>query len=351
MAAEPAPLIPGSNGRGRLPVALRAGLVLLPLAAIACGGSTGGGGDRALRIAVVPKGMTHEFWKSIEAGARRAADELSRDGVRVEVIWKGPFREDDREQQIQVVEGFATQGVDGIVLAPLDRRALVRPVEEARRLGVPTVVVDSDLDSTQIVSFVATDNVRGGELAAEELARLVGGKGKVLLLRYQEGSASTQNREDGFVKTLARFPGITLVDSDQYAGPTRDTGKRAAENLLNRYGSELTGIFTVNETSTAGMLLALEDLSLAGRVSLVGFDATPAFEQALRARTLHGVVVQNPFRMGYLGVKTIVDHLQGRAVPPRIDTGVSMVTAANLDAPEIRQLLRPPAAPAASPHE
>ena len=306
-----------------------------------CGGSPQGG-TRTLRIAVVPKGMTHAFWKTIEAGARRAAEERSRDGVRVEMIWKGPLREDDREQQIQVVEGFASQGVDGIVLAPLDRRALVRPVEEAKRLGVPTVIIDSDLDSTDIVSFIATDNLRGGELAAEEMASALGGKGTVLLLRYQENSASTQNREEGFVRGLKRFPGLTLIESDQYAGPTRDTGKRAAENLLNRHGKDLTGIFTVNETSTAGMLLALEDASLAGRVTLVGFDATPAFEQAIRSGTLHAIIVQNPFNMGYMGVKTMVDHLAGTAVPKRIDTGVAVVTGKNLDQPEIRALVRPP---------
>jgi ribose transport system substrate-binding protein len=307
----------------------------------ACGGGQPSG-ERTLRIAVVPKGMTHAFWKSIEAGARRGAEERSRDGVRVEMIWKGPLREDDREQQIQVIEGFASQGVDGIVLAPLDRRALVRPVEEAKRLGVPTVIIDSDLDSTEIVSFVATDNLRGGELAAEEMARILGGKGTVLLLRYQENSASTQNREEGFIRSLAKFPGVRLIESDQYAGPTRDTGKRAAENLLNRYGRDLDGIFTVNETSTAGMLLALEDAGLAGTVTLIGFDATPAFEAALRAGTLHGLIVQNPFKMGQLGVSTMVDHLSKKRVEQRIDTGVVLVTRANLQQPDIAALIRPP---------
>jgi ribose transport system substrate-binding protein len=320
------------------------GLVVLVTGLILLHGCRGASRDgvRTLRIAVVPKGMTHDFWKTVEAGARRAAADLSADALRVDMIWKGPLREDDREQQIQVVEGFASQGVDGIVLAPLDRRALVRPVEEARRLGVPTVVIDSDLDSTQIVSFIATDNLRSGELAAAEMARALGEQGTVLLLRYQENSASTQNREDGFVRGLRKFPRMTLIASDQYAGPTRDTGKRAAENLLNRYGQDLAGAFTVNETSTAGMLLALEDASLAGRVTLIGFDATPTFEQSIRAGTLHGMVVQHAFNIGYMGVKTMVQHLSGQQVPARIDTGVAVVTRDNLDRPEIRELLRPP---------
>src|SRR2546423_2128200 len=144
---------------------------------------------KKLTIAVIPKGTTHEFWKSIHAGANKAARELSAQGTEVEVIWKGPLREDDREQQIQVVEGFISQGVQGIVLAPLDSRALVRPVEEARRAGVPTVIIDSRLESDSIVSFVATDNRKGGQLGAGRLGELLGGEGKGVLLRYGEGSA------------------------------------------------------------------------------------------------------------------------------------------------------------------
>ena len=300
-------------------------------------------GTRKLTIAVIPKGTTHEFWKSIHAGAIKAAGELSSSGSQVEIIWKGPLREDDREQQIQVVEGFTSQGVNGIVLAPLDNRALVRPVEEAKRAGLPTVIIDSALESNQIASFVATDNRKGGKLAAERMGQLLNGKGKVLLLRYQEGSASTQEREDGFVEELkAKYPAIELISSDQYAGATRDTAKRASENLLNRYGAEVQGIFTPNESSTAGMLLALQDIGKAGTVTFIGFDTSETFTEAMRKKQLHGIVVQNPFNMGYLGVRTMVEHLQGKGVAKLVDTGVTMVTPDNLDAPEIQTLLRPP---------
>jgi ribose transport system substrate-binding protein len=182
------------------------------------------------------------------------------------------MREDDREQQVQVVEGFLSQGVDGIVLAPLDDRALVRPVLEAKRAGIPTVIFDSDLASEEIVSFVATDNYKGGQLGADRLGQLLKGEGKVLLLRYQEGSASTTARENGFLERMKRaFPNIQVISSDQYSGPTRDTAKRASENLLNRYGAELSGIFCVNESSAAGMLLALQDIGKAGQITFVGF--------------------------------------------------------------------------------
>ena len=300
-------------------------------------------GTKKLTIAVIPKGTTHEFWKSIHAGSLKAARELSSPDSEVEVIWKGPLREDDREQQIQVVEGFSSQGVSGIVLAPLDNRALVRPVTEAKRAGVPTVIIDSALESDDIVSFVATDNRKGGMLAAERMGELLGGKGKVLLLRYQEGSASTQDREDGFVETIkAKYPGIQLISSDQYAGPTRDTAKRASENLLNRFADEIQGIFTPNESSTAGMLLALQDIGKAGKVTFLGFDTSETFTEAMRNKQLHGIVVQNPFNMGYLGVKTMVEHLLGKGVEKRIDTGVTLVTPDNMNAAETQALLHPP---------
>src|SRR6185436_5318489 len=285
------------------------------------GGSTPDG-KKKLTIAVIPKGTSHEFWKSIHAGCLKAAGELSAHGTQVDVIWKGPLREDDREQQIQVVEGFSSQGVNGIVLAPLDNRALVRPVEEAKRAGVPTVIIDSALASDEILSFVATDNRKGGSLAAARMGELLGGKGKVLMLRYQEGSASTQDREDGFVEGLKKFPGIELISGDQYAGATRDTAKRASENLLNRYADQVQGIFTPNESSTAGMLLALQDIGKAGKITFVAFDTSEAFTEAMRRKQLHGIVVQNPFNMGYLGVRTMVEQLQGKAVAKRIDTGV-----------------------------
>jgi ribose transport system substrate-binding protein len=320
-------------------------IVLALVGALSCSrnGSVGDSGKKKLTIAVIPKGTTHEFWKSIHAGSNKAASELTAQGTEVEVIWKGPLREDDREQQIQVVEGFTSQGVSGIVLAPLDNRALVRPVEEAKRAGVPTVIIDSGLESNETVSFVATDNRKGGMLAADRLGQLLNGKGKVLMLRYQEGSASTEDREAGFLEQMKKnFPDIELISSDQYAGATRDTAKRASENLLNRFGDVVQGIFTPNESSTAGMLLALQDIGKAGKVMFVGFDASQPFIEAMNNNQLHGFVVQNPFNMGYLGVRSMVEHLQGKPVEKRIDTGVTIVTKDNLQTPEIQTLLHPP---------
>src|SRR6516164_8626796 len=129
-------------------------------------------GGKAYTLAVIPQGSTHEYWKSLHAGAQKAAQELTVSGTAVSIIWKGPLREDDREQQTEVVEGFISRNVNGIVLAPFDSHALVRPVEEAAAAGIPTLIVDSALDSTKIVSYVATDNNQGGVIAADRMGAL-----------------------------------------------------------------------------------------------------------------------------------------------------------------------------------
>lgn len=300
-------------------------------------------GTKKFTLAVVPKGTTHPFWKSVNAGAMKAAADFKSQGVDVDLIWKGPLREDDREQQIQVVEGFISQGVNGIVLAPLDNKALVRPVEEAKRSGIPTVIIDSGLDSDQITSFAATDNRKGGNMAAERLGELLGGKGKVLMLRYLEGSASTTDREEGFLEVIkTKYPNIELVSTDQYAGATRDSAKRTAENLLQRYGDQVTGVYASNEPATTGMLLALQDRGLAGKITFVGFDSSPQFVEAMKNNQMQGIVVQNPFAIGELGVKAMIDSLLGKPVEKRVDTGVMMITPDNLNSPEAQKLLNPP---------
>jgi len=315
--------------------------VLLPLLAIAatgCSSPQGGtaGSATPTRIAVVPKGTTHEFWKSVHAGAVKAARELG-----VEIIWKGPVKEDDRDEQIKVVETFLTQGVAGIVLAPLDDRALAPVVREARARHIPVAIIDSAIESQDLVSFIATDNERAGALAAERLGTVLGGKGDVLVLRYAEGSASTVARERGFLETLAaKYPGVRVVSSNRYGGATTESAYAAAENLLSTYAS-VQGVFCPNESTTFGMLRALEAAGRAGTVRFVGFDASPKLVDALAQGAIDGLVVQNPFRMGELGVRAIVDAVAGHAVEPRVDTGATMVTRDNMSEPAIKTLLAP----------
>jgi ribose transport system substrate-binding protein len=297
-------------------------------------------GDKQF-IAVIPKGTTHEFWKSVHAGAQQAARELN-----VKMVWKGPLKEDDREQQIGLVEYFISSGAAGIALAPLDDTALRAPVTAARQHGIPVVIFDSNLKSEDYASFVATDNYRGGQMAGEYLAKLLGDKGHVILLRYQEGSDSTNRREQGFLDALKTHPQIEVVSANQYGGPTTETAYRASENLLAPHknsNGELTidGIFCPNESTTFGMLRALQDGGFAGKVRFVGFDTSAKLESALHQGQINGLILQNPRRMGYLAVKTLYNSMHGVQVPKLIDTGATLVTKENADQAEIKELLAP----------
>jgi ribose transport system substrate-binding protein len=226
------------------------------------GGSLTGAKRKKWRVMVIPKGTTHEFWKTIHAGAEKAAADLGN----VEVIWQGPTKEDDRTEQIKLVQSAVAAKIDGIVLAPLDSRALVKPVDDAIASGVPVVIFDSALATDKPVSFVATNNYHGGVLAAERLAEVLKGEGKIILVRYMVGSASTEEREKGFTDTIKKYPGIGYLSEDQYAGATSDTAQRTAQSLVTRFRGQVDGIFTPNESSTSGMLRALQDAGmLAGR--------------------------------------------------------------------------------------
>jgi len=315
-----------------------AAIALAGLAGQACGGSAPAkdAKPREPRIAVIPKGTTHEFWKSIHAGAVKASREEG-----AFVIWKGPVREDDRDEQIKVMETFVSQQVDGIVIAPLDSKALVPVLNDARARNIPVAIIDSAVEWDGAVTFVATDNVKAGGLAAERLGTVLGGKGRVMMMRLQEGSASTTERETGFLATLAaKFPGIKVVSSNQYGGATTETGFATAERLLASY-RDVDGVFCPNETTTFGMLLALDAAGRAGKVKFVGFDASPKLVEALEQGKIDGLVLQNPLRMGELGVRLLLSAIRGEKVEQRVDTGATMVTRENMTQPEIRALILP----------
>ena len=291
------------------------------------------GSSKKLTIALIPKGATHEHWKSVHLGARHAAEKFG-----VNIIWKGPIKEDDREEQLQTYETFIAKGVDAICIAPIDDRVFVRPVREALAQAIPTVVFDSALQDTCHISFVSTDNYRGGVLGAERIGTLLGGSGKLIMMRYQEGSAATADREQGFLDTIKKFPGIEIISDNQYSGATTESAYRTSENLLSRF-TEFDAIWTPNESSTFGCLRALQERGLAGNVIFVGFDTSSKLVTAMRDGEIHGLSLQHPFNMGYLSVKTAVDYLRGESVERVIDTGVFMATPDNMDEPDMKSLL------------
>jgi ribose transport system substrate-binding protein len=313
--------------------------LFLIAAMTACGRSSAPSGKPT--IAVIPKGTSHVFWQSIHAGAEKAASEIG-----ATIIWRGPLREDDRASQVSEVEGFISRGVSGIVLAPLDEAALAPPVAEAKRRGIPVVVIDSGLKGNDYVSFVATDNRKGGRLAGEHLAVALRDAGKVVILRYAEGSESTLQREAGFLEAIQSRKGMQILSANQYGGADVEGAYKKSEALLSRYRNAdgslgVDGIFTPNESTTIAMLRVLQDNNWAGKVKFVGFDASDTLVKGLAAGNLDALVLQDPVNMGYLGVKTMAAHLRGENVDTRVDTGVRLITREHMNDPDAKELLHP----------
>jgi ribose transport system substrate-binding protein len=308
------------------------------------------------KIGVVPKGLTHEFWQSIHRGADRAAADLKKEeGLNVEIVWDGPSKESDALDQINIVRNLRNQGIQGLVLAPQDSKQMVPSVQECVSKNVPVVVIDSGLDEAEleknpdlIVKYVATNNFNGGWRAAEELVKVLEKDGKteprVILFRYQIGSESTDQRERGFLKRVEKFnkdegKNINVISKDKYAGATIETAEKEAGPLLGQFRDGIDGIFAVNESATAGMLNAMRKQKQNKNIRLVGFDSSEPLLQAVREGDVDGLIVQDPYRMGYLGVWTLVKHLRGYAVNrdhEQLGTGEEYLTKDNIDTDEMK---------------
>lgn len=324
--------------RGWAFLALLLGFILALAASSACcrEAAPGGPGARKTTLAVIPMGTTHEFWKAIHAGALAAARELG-----VEILWKGPLKEDDRNEQIQIVETLTNAGVDAIVLTPMDDRALVRPVAEAKRAGIPTIIFNSALQGNDFVAYISTDNYKGGVVAAKRVGALLKGRGKAILVRVIASVEGSTKREQGFLDTMrSEFPGVTILSDNQYAGITTETAYQTVENLVSRF-PDVEAIFTPNESTTFGCNRALEDHGLAGKVFHVGFDSSKKLIEALAKKEIYGLVLQDPIQMGYRSVRTAVDYLRGRPYEKTVDTGVFLATPDNMNEPALRRLLSP----------
>jgi ribose transport system substrate-binding protein len=286
----------------------------LALAAVASSPADSG---KKLTFALVPKGTTHQFWQTVKAGAEAAGREFN-----AEILFNGPSKENSVPEQIDIVRNYAAQGVDGVAVAATDKTALVTPVQELLDKGIPVVIVDSAIEPDPSHAFIATDNVAAARLAADEMGRLLNGKGKVAILNFKRGSGTSDERERGFREGIARFPDIQIVASEYTES---DVGNAVAqtESILAA-NPNLDGLFASNEPNVIGAAKVFEDRGKAGQIKL------------------HALIVQDPFKMGYEGIKALAQIARGEGKPEkRIDTGAKVVTRENMNTPEMEKLLHP----------
>ena len=284
-------------------------------------------------MGVIPMGRAHVFWQSIHAGALKASKETG-----IDIEWNGPASEMDISTQIQIVDAMVNKKVNAIAIAPIDRKALVSPIERAAKSGVPVIIFDSPLDTDVFIAQIATDNYRGGQIAGERLATVLNGKGKVAIVGAQAGSASTLAREKGFEEYMrANQPGIQIVDK-RFGESAVAKSLQVAENMLTAY-PDLAGFFASNETGSAGTAQALK--ARGSKIRLVGFDSGPVLEAELRAGVIDALVVQHPFRMGYDSVHCAAKKLRGEPFPRIQSIEPRLVTKQNVDTPEIQEQINP----------
>lgn len=311
-----------------------AGMSMVILLLVALLSGCGRQGNGKLRILVSPKGLVHNFWMSVKAGADSAGKELG-----VEIIWKGPALETDIPGQIAILEDYINKRVDAIVIAATDSRALIPTLQEAADRGIKVITIDSGVESDIPLSFVASDNIKAANIAADVLVKLIGGKGQVACIPFIPGAETSIWRETGFKEGLKKYPDVDLV-AVQYSQADVATAMAVTENILTAW-PDLDGIFAANESGAIGAAQALIARNLQGKVKLVVFDAAPNEIEALESGVAQALIVQQPFEMGYLGVKTAVAAIAGKPVEKRIDTGIKVVTMENFNDPAIQKVLYP----------
>ncbi len=287
-----------------------------------------------LTIAVIPKAVSQQFWTTVRMGA----DAMGQEG-NAQIIWKGPSSETDIAGQKSIVEDFITQKVSAIVLAACDADALVETIKKAEAAGVPVITIDSGVKWDEVRSLVATDNVAGAKKAGETLVELIGGHGPVALIPFVKGAASSEQREEGFKAALKEAKGIELV-ATRYSESDVGKGKSVTQDILTSQ-PDLAGIFAANEGGAVGAANALKEMGKAGKVKLVGFDGSPDEIELLKQGVIQALVIQDPYKMGHEGVRQALQAAAGKPVEKRVDTGVVVVTKANLESPEVQKLLNP----------
>ncbi|MGL3607522.1 ABC transporter substrate-binding protein [Rhizobium sp. G187] len=290
-------------------------------------------------IPIIVKDTTSFYWQIVLAGARAAGKDL---GVSVPEL--GAQSESDINGQISILENAVAGKPAAVVISPTEFKALGKPIDEAAK-SVPIIGIDSSADSKAFTSFLTTDNVQGGRIAADGLAAAIKeatGKeeGEIAIITSLPGVGSLDQRHEGFMEQIkAKYPGLTVV-ADKYADGQATTGLNMMTDLITA-NPNLVGVFASNLIMAQGVGQAIAENKLGDKIKVIGFDSDEKTVGFLKEGVLAGLVVQDPYRMGYDGVKTALAVSKGEKVETFVDTGANLVTKANMAEPKIDALLNP----------
>jgi len=305
---------------------------------IACGSKEKteekGSAKKVDRVAIVSKGYQHEFWRTVEAGAQKAADELG-----IEMSYIGPEKESEIGKQVSMVENEILKKPTALLLAALDQNAL-RPVAQQIVDGGATLVTfDSNIAGGIESSFVATDNVQVGAKAAQKMIKLIGEEGIVGVIAHNAGTSTAIERTNGFIDEMKKYPKIKLL-STKYSDGDKLKALSITQDIVTA-NPQIKGVYGTNEGAAVGVGRAIAEMGKSDSIVVVGVDSSAEEVTLLKEGSIKAMVVQNPFNMGYMAVKTAMSAARGEKIEKRIDTGSTVVTLENLETEEIQKILYP----------
>lgn len=317
-----------------------AGISAVALALTGCGsggGDASGGGDEPSGdkpyIAIVSKGFQHQFWQAVKSGAEKAAEEFD-----VEITFEGPDTESDVDQQIQMLQTALDKQPDALGFAALDSQAAGPLLQQAKDAGIPVIAFDSGVDSDIPVTTASTDNKAASGEAAKHMAELIGHAGKVAMVVHDQTSVTGVDRRDGFVAYMEENePDIEIVDT-QYGGGDQAKSADLAKAIIAA-NPDIKGLYGSNEGSAIGVIQAVKELDLAGKITIVGFDSSKPQLDAITDGLEAGAITQNPVGIGYETVKAAVAAINGDKVEKVIDTGYLWYDKTNIDSEEIKAVI------------
>ena len=282
-------------------------------------------------IALISKGFQHQFWQAVKAGADQAAADLG-----VTVTFEGPESESQVDRQMDMLAAALSRGPDAIGFAALDSQAATPLLQQAQDAGIPVIAFDSGVDSDIPLTTATTDNVAAAALAADVMAELIGGEGKVAVVAHDQTSRTGIDRVDGFVNRIKEaYPNIEVV-TVQYGGGDQLQSTEITKSILLA-NPDLKGIFGANEGSAIGVANGKQELG--SDVVVIGFDSGAAQKGMITSGVMAGAITQNPVGIGYQTVQAAVSALKGEALPPVIDTGFYYYDKDNMADPEIAAVL------------
>lgn len=314
-------------------VSLLCMLVILSMLSCLCGcerTKTTDTKQKKKRVAVICKGEQHQFWQTVKAGAEDAGEELD-----VEITFEAPKDESQIDVQIGMVEKAIENKVDAIMLAPLDTDKLNDVIDRASAEGIPVLTFDSDVTTDSRVATIGTNNLTGGAIAARNAIDQIGTEGKVAIISYVKEAQTAIEREKGFVDEISKYTGIEMLGTE-YCNGDPELAKEQAESFI-RKNPDIKCIYATNEGCALGVAQAVQDQD----ITVIGFDSSDEEIQYLEDGWIEGMMVQNPYNMGYLGVRNIYKAMQGKKLEEKIDTGITYVDRNNLQDEDIRWLLYP----------